>query len=95
MMLLPIPTSSMVRGPACRRKPCPAESEISDFESAVQNHESNDRNLFRVAGTLSHVKTTCSTANGVDESSYSNTESKIRYSESNERNLFQVAGDLL
>lgn len=85
----------MVRGPAHRRKPCLAESEISTFESAAQNHESNDRNLFRVAGTSSHVKTTYLAANGVDESSYSNTESKIRYSESNERNLFQVAGDLM
>jgi len=85
----------MVRGPACRRKPCLAESEISDFESAAQNNESIDRNLSRVAGTLSHVKTTCSTANGVGESSYSSSESKIRCSESNERNLFQVAGDLM
>jgi len=85
----------MVRGPACRRKPCSAESEISDLESAAQNNESNDRNLFRVAGTLSRVKTTCSTANGVYESSYSSSESKILCSESNERNLFQVAGDLM
>lgn len=77
-----------------RRKPCPAESEISDFESAAQNNESNDRNLFRVAGTLSHVKTTGSAANGVDESKYSSSESKILCSESKERNLFHVAGDL-
>jgi hypothetical protein len=85
----------MVRGPVHRRKPCSAESEISGFESTALNYESNDRNLFRVAGTSSHVKTTCSTSNGVGETSYSSSESKIWESESNERNLFQGAGDLM
>jgi hypothetical protein len=84
----------MIRGPAYRRKPSSPESEISIFESAAQNNESNDRNLFRLAGTLPQLRTTFTTANAVDESLYSSSESKIPNSESNERNLFQVAGNL-
>jgi hypothetical protein len=42
----------MVRGPAARRKRVLAESKPSSAESEIQNLESNERNLFRVAGAL-------------------------------------------
>jgi hypothetical protein len=49
--------SSMIRGPADRRKRRLAESKISSWESAAQRFESKERNLFRVAGNLPRVNT--------------------------------------
>ncbi|MBD8664104.1 hypothetical protein IFT59_12680 [Rhizobium sp. CFBP 8752] len=49
--------SSMVRGPADRRKRRLAESKISNRESAAQRFESKERNLFGVAGNLPRVNT--------------------------------------
>lgn len=49
--------SSMVTGPAHRRKRRLAESKISNRESAAQRFESKDRNLFGVAGNLPCVNT--------------------------------------
>jgi hypothetical protein len=49
--------SSMVRGPAHRRKRRLAESKISNRESTAQRFESKERNLSRVAGKLHCVNT--------------------------------------
>ncbi|WP_162996189.1 hypothetical protein [Agrobacterium tumefaciens] len=49
--------SSMVRGPADRRKRRLPESKISSWESAAQRFESKERNLFGVAGNLPRVNT--------------------------------------
>ncbi|WCK26379.1 hypothetical protein [Agrobacterium pusense] len=45
----------MVRGPAARRKAFVAETESLCFESEFWSSESNERNLFRVAGTSNAV----------------------------------------
>ncbi|NTI62908.1 hypothetical protein G6L85_15450 [Agrobacterium rhizogenes] len=45
----------MVRGPAARRKAFVAETESLCFESEFSNLESNERNLFQLAGTSRQV----------------------------------------
>ncbi|OOO17910.1 hypothetical protein BTE56_17115 [Agrobacterium pusense] len=45
----------MVRGPAAWRKAFVAETESLCFESEFSSLESNERNLFRVAGTLNAI----------------------------------------
>jgi len=42
----------MVKGPAAWRKAFVAETESLCFESEFWSSESNERNLFRVAGNL-------------------------------------------
>ena len=45
----------MLKGPAARRKAFVAETESLCFESEFSRLESNERNLFRVAGTSNAV----------------------------------------
>lgn len=45
----------MVRGPAAQRKAFVTETESSCCESEFSNLESNERNLFQVAGTSRQV----------------------------------------
>jgi len=45
----------MVRGPAAWRKAFVAETESLCFESEFSSLESNERNLFQVAGTSRQV----------------------------------------
>jgi hypothetical protein len=45
----------MVKGPAAWRKAFVAETESLCFESEFWSSESNERNLFQVAGASRHV----------------------------------------
>ncbi|MBW9088166.1 hypothetical protein JNB91_09955 [Rhizobium wenxiniae] len=45
----------MVSGPAALGKPFVAETGSLCFESEIRSFESDERNLFRVAGTLNAV----------------------------------------
>ena len=83
----------MVRGPATRCKRVLDESKPSISESEIQRFESDERNLFRVAGALFQRETGCLRLNAVAESIYQTSESKIPKSESKMRNLFQVTGN--
>jgi len=54
-LLVFVDGTMMVRGPAARRKTFVAETESLCFETEFWSSESNERNLFRVAGTLNAV----------------------------------------